>query len=216
MKEAWYIVLFNPLIGPLSGATTPSQSGPGSDGNKGVLRIPQKASIAGTSPSDYLVPYTGHSLGGGLTPLQRSSWCILSPQSTGQFSFLVFVVLSFVLMLPLLLLVTAVSISLLFFVYFSSTCLDASTQSSRLSSPLPPFLDTYNLSSLECKALFIVIGFLYVELFYLSSSLAYFNKSSEYLNRGTTQAFIPSMRFLVQTMLLESFLILLRYSYLIF
>ena len=48
----------------LSGATTPSQSGPGSDGNEGVLRIPQSSSTAGTSPSDCLVSYPGHSLGG--------------------------------------------------------------------------------------------------------------------------------------------------------
>ena len=48
----------------LSGATTPGQSGPGSDANTGVLRIPQRSSIAGTSPSDCLVSYPGHSLGG--------------------------------------------------------------------------------------------------------------------------------------------------------
>ena len=39
----------------LSAATTPSQSGPGSDGNEGVLCIPQISSITGTSPSDCLV-----------------------------------------------------------------------------------------------------------------------------------------------------------------
>ena len=58
------LVLFNLLIGPISGATTPGQSGPGSDGNKGVVRIPQSSSTAGTSPSDCLVSYPGHSLGG--------------------------------------------------------------------------------------------------------------------------------------------------------
>ena len=47
----------------LSGATTPGQSGPGSDGNKGVLRIPQSSSITGTSLSGCLVSYLGHSLG---------------------------------------------------------------------------------------------------------------------------------------------------------
>ena len=46
----------------LSGATTPGQSGPGNDGNEGVLRIPQSSSITGTSPSDYFVTYPGHSL----------------------------------------------------------------------------------------------------------------------------------------------------------
>ena len=47
----------------LSGATIPGQSGPGSDGNERVLHIPQGSSIAGTSPSDCLVSYPGHSLG---------------------------------------------------------------------------------------------------------------------------------------------------------
>ena len=36
----------------LSGTTTPGQSGPGSDDNKGVLCIPQSSSITGTSPLD--------------------------------------------------------------------------------------------------------------------------------------------------------------------
>ena len=52
----------------LSGATTPGQSGPGSNGNEGVLRIPQSSSTAGTSPSDCLVSYLGHSLGEGSYP----------------------------------------------------------------------------------------------------------------------------------------------------
>ena len=38
-----------PIDRTLSGATTLGQSGPGSDGNEGVLRIPQSSSIAGTS-----------------------------------------------------------------------------------------------------------------------------------------------------------------------
>ena len=45
----------------LSSATTPVQSGPGSDCNKGVLRIPQ--SITEGSPPDCLVAYPGHSFG---------------------------------------------------------------------------------------------------------------------------------------------------------
>ena len=55
------LVLFNP-----SGATTPGQSGPGSNGNEGVFRILESSSITGTSPSDCLVSYPGHSLGGVL------------------------------------------------------------------------------------------------------------------------------------------------------
>ena len=51
-----------------SGATIPGKSRPGGNGNEEVLRIPQSSSIAGTSPSDCLVSYPGHSLG-ALTPL---------------------------------------------------------------------------------------------------------------------------------------------------
>ena len=56
----------------LSGATTPDQSGPGSDGNKGVLCIFQRSSISWASPSDCFVSYPGN-LGGSLTPQQRCS-----------------------------------------------------------------------------------------------------------------------------------------------
>ena len=52
----------------LSGATTSGQSGPGSDGNEGVLCIPQSSGITETSASDGLVSYPGHSLGGGSYP----------------------------------------------------------------------------------------------------------------------------------------------------
>ena len=68
----------------LSGATTPGQGRPGSDGSEEVLHIPQSSSFTGASPSDCLVLYLGHSLGGGsLTPLQRYSRCILQPQLSG-------------------------------------------------------------------------------------------------------------------------------------
>ena len=39
----------------ISGATIQSQSGPGSDGNKGGIRIPLNSYITGTSPLDCLV-----------------------------------------------------------------------------------------------------------------------------------------------------------------
>ena len=58
---------------PLSGDTTPGKSGPGSDGNEGVLCIPQSSSTAGTSPSDCFVSYPGHSLGGGVLTLCREA-----------------------------------------------------------------------------------------------------------------------------------------------
>ena len=52
-----------PIDWTLSGATTLDQSGPGNDGIKGVLCIPQSSSITGTSPSDCLVSYPEHLLG---------------------------------------------------------------------------------------------------------------------------------------------------------
>ena len=53
-----------PIDRALSDATIPGQSGPGSNGNEVVLHIPQSPSITGISPSDCLVSYPGHSLGG--------------------------------------------------------------------------------------------------------------------------------------------------------
>ena len=47
----------------LSGAIAPGQSEPGSDGNEGVLYIPQSSSNTRTSQSDCLVSYLGHLLG---------------------------------------------------------------------------------------------------------------------------------------------------------
>ena len=55
------LVLFNPSIWPLSGATTPGQSVPGSDANKEVFRIPLSYIITGISSSDCLVSYPEHS-----------------------------------------------------------------------------------------------------------------------------------------------------------
>ena len=75
-----------PIDRTLSIATTLGQSELGSDGNEGVLRIPQSSCITGTSQTDCLVSYIGHSFGGSLTPLQRSCWIILQHQLTGQLS----------------------------------------------------------------------------------------------------------------------------------
>ena len=50
----------------LTGTSTPGQSGPGGNGNEEVLHIP-KSSRTGTSPSDGLVSYPGHSLGESYT-----------------------------------------------------------------------------------------------------------------------------------------------------
>ena len=43
-----------------SSVTTPNQSGPGNDGNEGVLCIPQSSSITGVLPCDCLMLYSGH------------------------------------------------------------------------------------------------------------------------------------------------------------
>ena len=76
---------FLPIDWTLSGDTTLSQSGPGSDGNEEVLRIPQSSSITGNSQPDCLVLYPGRSLGCGvLIPPTRSRRCIVQPQSNGQ------------------------------------------------------------------------------------------------------------------------------------
>ena len=41
------------IDGTQSGANTPGKSRPGSDGNEGVLRIPQGSDIIGNTPSDF-------------------------------------------------------------------------------------------------------------------------------------------------------------------
>ena len=67
-----------PIDRTLSDATTLGQNRTGSNGNKVVLYISQSSSITGASPSECLVSYPWHSLrGGGLTSLQRCTWCIL-------------------------------------------------------------------------------------------------------------------------------------------
>ena len=52
-KEHFYTIW--PIDMTQSGATTSSQSEPGSDGNERVLHIPQAYSITGPSASDCLV-----------------------------------------------------------------------------------------------------------------------------------------------------------------
>ena len=52
-----------PIDSTQSDATTPGQSGLGSNGNERALRIPQSSSITKAPLSDCLVSYLGHSLG---------------------------------------------------------------------------------------------------------------------------------------------------------
>ena len=72
-----------PSGGSLSRATTSGQGGPGSDGNEGVLRIPQSPSTTGTSPSDCLVSYAGHSLNGAFALCREVVGVSYSPSRQG-------------------------------------------------------------------------------------------------------------------------------------
>ena len=89
-----------PIDRTLLGASTLGLSGLGSNENEGVLRILQTSCITRASPLYCLVSLTGHSLGGGLNPLQRCSRCILQPQQTGLSLFIMQqkLTLSFVLL----------------------------------------------------------------------------------------------------------------------
>ena len=51
----------------------PLRARPENDGNEGILRIPQSSSITGTSPSDCLVLYPRHYLGGWVLLLCRGA-----------------------------------------------------------------------------------------------------------------------------------------------
>ena len=66
-----------------------------------------------------------------------------------------------------------------------------------------------SLSFLGCKTLCIIISFLV-----LWSSLINFKNGPKYLTGGTAQVFIPLMRFLLHSLVLSSFLVLWRYSFL--
>ena len=56
-----------------SGAITSGQSPPGSNANKGILRILQTSIVTEASPSECLVSYTGHSLGESTTSAEIPS-----------------------------------------------------------------------------------------------------------------------------------------------
>ena len=68
----------------LSGAATPSQSGLGSEGNEGVLHIPQSPNVTWTSPSGYLVSYVGYSLVGVLRHWRDVVSVFFSPSKLGR------------------------------------------------------------------------------------------------------------------------------------
>ena len=66
-------------IRTLSVATTPGQSEPRSNGNEGVLYIPQSSSITGTSPLDCLISYAGHSFGEPYSTVEMPSVHSVTP-----------------------------------------------------------------------------------------------------------------------------------------
>ena len=69
----------------LSSGTTPRQSGPENNGNGVVLCIPQSSSIVGSSPSECLVSYLGHSLAAGFLLLCREAVGVFySPSRLGK------------------------------------------------------------------------------------------------------------------------------------
>ena len=82
-----------PIDRTLSGATTLGHSGLWSDGNEEVLCIPQSSSITRASPSNCLVSYPGHSLGGGFPFAEKqlvhstipANWVITIFEDVDQF-----------------------------------------------------------------------------------------------------------------------------------
>ena len=80
-----------------------------------------------------------------------------------------------------------------------------------LVSPLPPFfLDTY------CRSFCMVISFLVLWSICLSSSLVHFKNGPEYPMWGTAHVSISLIRFLLYSFVSSNFLVLLKYSFLIF
>ena len=66
-----------------------------------------------------------------------------------------------------------------------------------------------------CKALCLVFNFIVLLSICLISSLVHFKNYPESTTRSTASLFIPSMRFLLSTLVLRSFLVCLRFSFLI-
>ena len=87
------LVLFKHIDRALSDATYPSQSGPASNGNEGVVRIPQSSSIAGSSPSDCLVSYPRYSLGEVSSLCKEAVGVFYSPSRQSKRMFVTFWVL---------------------------------------------------------------------------------------------------------------------------
>ena len=96
--------------------------------------------------------------------------------------------------------------------------INASTLSSILSSP-PSSFSSWYIESMwfhSCKALCIFISVLILWSISLNSSLVHFKNGYEYLKNRTTSVFILLMRFLQQSLVSRNFLVLLRFSFIIF
>ena len=76
-----------PIDRTISDTITLGQSGPGSNGNKGVLCILQSSSITGASLSDYLESYPGHSLGKSYPSAEKQSVCSTAPADWTNIAF---------------------------------------------------------------------------------------------------------------------------------
>ena len=99
----------------------------------------------------------------------------------------------------------------------SSRCIDASTLSSMLTSPLPhSFLETYNLStsSLKCNALCIVISFFFCSVVHLFKFVSGpLEKGSGISNEWYSPGIHSLIRSLLESFVSSSVLVLLRYSF---
>ena len=79
-----------PIDRILSGATTPGQSEPGSDGSEGVLHIPQNSSITGTS--DCFVSNLGSYLSAVKQPVYftaQANWAIYSASNLQSIKYMI-------------------------------------------------------------------------------------------------------------------------------
>ena len=73
------LLLIDSYIGPYHRDSVPE-----SNGNEGVLGIPQNPSIIGASPADCLMLYQGHSLVGGLPNYRESVGVFYNPSRLGH------------------------------------------------------------------------------------------------------------------------------------
>ena len=99
----------------------------------------------------------------------------------------------------------------------SCRCINAVFNAGKSSSSflIRHFFLLLSTSFLGCKDLYIVISFLVLWSIHWNSCLT-FRNSPEYLTRGTALTIIPLMKFLLYIFVSSSFLVLLRYSFLIF